>query len=133
MQYLKLFIIITLLTYVCILGIQTREESAPVAGLYPTVGMASWYSARQTASGEKFDPQAATCAMRKSDYGRHYRVCNLANSKCVTVKHNDFGPKKSLYRQGRIIDLNRKAFEEIASAGEGIIRVTVTPESPLNP
>ena len=97
----------------------------PVIGPYPNTGKASWYLAQITATGEKFRDKDLTCAMRKTDFGKYYKVCNIANNKCVVVRHNNFGPSKSLYDQGRIIDLSRAAFSQVADLKEGIIQVTV--------
>jgi len=66
--------------------------------------------------------------MRKKDYGKYYRVCSRDNGKCVVVRHNNFGPRKSLFRQGRIIDLSCRAFLELADLETGIINVTVSEE-----
>ncbi len=92
---------------------------------YPTTGIASWYSTHTTASGEKFNDNDSTCAMRRYDFGKFYKVCNVANGKCVVVRQNDFGPSKYLYDKGRIIDLSKKAFSRIADLEEGIIKVTI--------
>jgi rare lipoprotein A (peptidoglycan hydrolase) len=43
----------------------------------------------------------------------------------VVVRHNNFGPSKYFYDQGRIIDLSRAAFLRIADLEEGIINVSV--------
>lgn len=99
------------------------------------IGKASWYSRESaqregtsgdwTASGERFFENDMTCAMRSRDYGGRYRVTNLATGKSVVVKHNDFGPARKLYEQGRIIDLSKKSFSKIADLKKGIIRVSV--------
>jgi len=78
-----------------------------------------------TASGERFDENALTCAMRSRAWGRFYKVTNLDNGKSVIVRHNDFGPNKKLHEKGRIIDLSKGAFEKIADLKKGIIRVKV--------
>ncbi|MDD4182744.1 MAG: septal ring lytic transglycosylase RlpA family protein [Candidatus Omnitrophica bacterium] len=103
-------------------------DNTPVAGPYPKIGAASWYSAKITATGEKANDNDLTCAMRKKDFGKYYRVCNTANDKCVVVRHNNFGPSKRFYDQGRIIDLSKAAFSRIADLEEGIIEVTVGEE-----
>jgi len=103
-------------------------DNTPVAGPYPKTGMASWYSARITATGERFDDNDLICALRKKDFGKHYKVCNTANNKCVAVRHNNFGPSKYFYNQGRIIDLSKAAFSQIADLEEGIIEVTIVEE-----
>ncbi len=100
-----------------------REEG--VSGEYPKVGLASWYWATKTASGEKFNSNALTCAMRNRDFGKYYEVCNLINDECVVVRHNDFGPSKVMYKQSRIIDLSQAAFLRIADLKDGIIKVAI--------
>lgn len=53
--------------------------------------------------------------------GSYARVVNTANGKSVIVKINDRGP----FGKNRIIDLDKVAFEEIASIGAGVIEVKV--------
>lgn len=103
-------------------------DNTPVIGPYPKMGMASWYFAKITATGEKFNDNDLTCAIRKKDFGRYFKVCNLANGKCVTVRHNNFGPSKRFYDEGRIIDLSKLAFSRIADLQDGIIKVTIEEE-----
>ena len=63
--------------------------------------------------------------MRRRDFGRYYKVCNLSNNKCVVVRHNNFGPSKRLFDKGRIIDLSKKAFSEIADIKDGVVKVSL--------
>lgn len=112
-----LFIVLTLLMG-CV-------DNQPVIGPYPKQGKASWYAPRRTSSGQKISQGDFTCALRSLDFGKYYRVCNVANDKCVVARHNDFGPSKSMYLSGRIIDLSKPAFSQIADLKEGIIEVTV--------
>lgn len=65
------------------------------------------------------DPR--TCAHRSLAKGTALRVTNLGNGKKTTCVVNDRGP----YVEGRIIDLSRSAFGEIASVSEGVIRVSI--------
>ena len=51
--------------------------------------------------------------------GSYVKVTNTANGKSVIVKINDRGP----FGAGRIIDLDKVAFQEIASLGQGVINV----------
>jgi uncharacterized protein YabE (DUF348 family) len=51
--------------------------------------------------------------------GSYVRVTNQDNGKSVIVRINDRGP----FVPGRIIDLDKVAFEEIASLGAGVINV----------
>ena len=103
--------------------------------VYADTGTASWYSVEScqkegtsgvwTASGEAFTNEGLTCAMRSRDFGKYYKVTNLINNKSVIVKHNDFGPNKRLFKQGRIIDLSKGAFAKIADLGQGLAKVRV--------
>lgn len=52
-------------------------------------------------------------------FGSYVRVTNQANGKSVIVRINDRGP----FVPGRIIDLDKVAFEKIASLGAGVIDV----------
>jgi rare lipoprotein A (peptidoglycan hydrolase) len=78
-----------------------------------------------TASGERFNENDLTCAMRRRDWGTKFKVTNLANGKSVIVRLNDFGPNKKLHNKGRIIDLSKGAFMKIASLKSGVIKVKV--------
>ncbi len=98
----------------------------PVKGEYPKTGIASWYDPSLT-SPELFKKWGVTCAMRKTDFGKYYRICNLANHQCVFVRHNDFGPSAKMYKKGRIVDLSKSAFRKIANLDLGLIQVSVTP------
>lgn len=53
--------------------------------------------------------------------GKYARVINTANGKSVIVQINDYGPQG----KGRIIDLDKIAFQKIASLGAGVIGVKV--------
>lgn len=108
-----------------VLFLAACADNTPVSGPYPKTGIASWYSSKITSTGEKFNSNDLTCSIRKNDFGKYYKVCNIANDKCVTVRHNDFGPSKSFYDRGRIIDLSQAAFSRIADPQDGIIRVTI--------
>lgn len=89
-------------------------------------GKASFYAdkyhGRTTASGERFNQQAATAAHLKLPFGTRVNVTNIANNRSVVVRINDRGP----YIRGRIIDLSKAMFEKIADSKVGVIDVTVT-------
>ena len=114
-----------LAVWVVILFLCGCADNSPVVGPYPDKGIASWYSAKYTATGEKFNSDDLTCALRKREFGKYYKVCNAMNNKCVVVRHNNFGPAKPLYVRGRTIDLSKAAFSRIADLDDGIIKVTV--------
>lgn len=62
-----------------------------------------------------------TCASLTFAHGEYLRVTNRASGKSVIVQVNDSGP----YGKGRVIDLNKKAFQKIGDIGSGIINVKV--------
>lgn len=72
-------------------------------------GAASWYAYTGTMA-------AANPWLPKGSY---VRVTNLDNGKSVIVVINDRGP----FVPGRIIDLDKVAFQKIASIGAGVINV----------
>ncbi|MCF7516825.1 septal ring lytic transglycosylase RlpA family protein [Pseudoalteromonas sp. L21] len=88
-------------------------------------GKASFYAdkyhGRTTASGTVFNQQALSAAHLDLAFGTRVKVTNIANNKSVIVSINDRGP----FVHGRIIDLSKKAFSQIASLQQGVIDVTV--------
>jgi len=95
------------------------------------LGVASWYSEfspgirETTANMEKFDHNKLTCASWDYPFDTVLEVINIDNGKKVLVRVNDRGPAKRLYRKGRIIDLTKKAFQNIADLDKGLIKVKV--------
>jgi rare lipoprotein A len=84
-------------------------------------GMASFYgneSGRKTASGERFNQNAMTCAHRSLPFGTKLRVTHGGRSVVVTV--NDRGP----FIRGRVLDLSTGAARAIGLTGAGVGRVT---------
>ncbi len=90
----------------------------PIAG-----GVASYYgrhlAGARTASGQRFDPDALTCAHRTLPFGTQIQVTNPANGSTVVVTVNDRGP----FHGNRVIDLSDAAAEEIGILGKGSGRV----------
>jgi len=66
------------------------------------------------------DNFAASTSLPKGSYAK---VTNSVNGKSIIVQINDYGPRG----KKRIIDLDKKAFAKIASIGEGVIAVKVSP------
>ena len=91
-----------------------------------TTGKASWYGdkhqGKKTASGEVFDMYKMTCASMVYPLGTRLKVTNPENDKSVIVKVNDRG---GFGKYGRILDLSKGAFAEIASTGKGIITIVI--------
>lgn len=88
-------------------------------------GQASWYGAQHqgkaTASGEPFNMNALTAAHRELPFGSRLRVTNLNNGRSVIVRINDRGP----FSRGRIIDLSRKAAEQLGMLKSGVAPVKI--------
>lgn len=88
-------------------------------------GEASYYSdklaGRSTASGEPYDPKELTAAHKTLPFGTIVRVTRVSNGQSVEVRINDRGPHK----KGRIVDLSRKAAEEIGLVRAGVADVVL--------
>jgi rare lipoprotein A len=85
-------------------------------------GVASFYgreSGPETASGERFDPEAMTAAHRTLPFGTLVRVTYQGRS--VVVRINDRGP----FVRGRDIDLSEGAARRIGMVEAGVGAVTI--------
>ncbi len=103
----------------------TERASKPVS--YPDAGegevieegVASWYGpnfhGKLTANGERYDMYGLTAAHRTLPFNTLLRVENMENSESVVVRINDRGP----FAKNRIIDLSKKAAEQIDMIGNG--------------
>jgi rare lipoprotein A len=83
-------------------------------------GMASFYgneSGSKTASGQRFNQNAMTCAHRSLPFGTKLRVTHGGQSVVVTV--NDRGP----FIKGRVIDLSTAAARAIGLTSAGVGKV----------
>jgi rare lipoprotein A len=93
----------------------------------------SWYSRAEcitrrnpearTASGERLDDNAMTCAHPTLPFGTMLKVSY--NGKSIVVRVNDRGPASRLVRQGRGLDLTKGAFAKLSPLRLGLIRVVV--------
>jgi rare lipoprotein A len=102
-----------------------REANAAIAlssgSGHSFSGMASFYgneSGRKTASGQRFDQNAMTCAHRSLPFGTKLRVTHGERSVVVTV--NDRGP----FIRGRVLDLSTGAARAVGLTSAGVGRVT---------
>ncbi len=101
-----------------------KPEAAPVAG--PVLfGGASFYhpslNGNLTANGETYTDHALTAASLTLKFGTRVRVTNLVNQKNVVVRINDRGP----YIRGRVIDLTRRAANELGFVQQGVTKVRI--------
>jgi rare lipoprotein A len=93
---------------------------------YDEVGIASWYGpgfhGKSTANGEVFDQNKITAAHRTLPMPSIVKVTNLENGMVLDkVRINDRGP----FARNRIIDLSKKAAEELGFIKNGIAKVRV--------
>lgn len=90
---------------------------------YRSIGLASYYSdrfhGRRTASGERYNRDALTAVHNSFPFGTLLRVTNLRNHRSVLVRVND----RSSRRQGRLLDLSKRAARELGFVGTGLTLV----------
>lgn len=95
--------------------------------LHAETGLASWYgseSGTHTASGERFDPNGNTCAMRSYRRGqqRSVRVTVIATGKSEYCRVNDHGPAAWT---GKIIDVSAGMARKLGFYNQGVARVSI--------
>jgi rare lipoprotein A len=89
------------------------------------LGKASYYTRSEhkiTANGESFKDNTYTAAHRTLPFNSIVRVTNVRNNQSVDVRINNRGP----YKKGRIVDLSKIAFTEIAPMKQGVASVKLT-------
>ena len=96
-----------------------RDANASIAssGGRTFSGMASFYgneSGSKTASGQRFNQNAMTCAHRSLPFGTRLKVTHGDRSVVVTV--NDRGP----FVRGRVLDLSTAAARAVGITGAGV-------------
>jgi rare lipoprotein A len=107
-------------------GSQGRDAAASVVASSGSgrsfSGIASFYgneSGSKTASGERFNQNAMTCAHRSLPFGTKLRVTHGGRSVIVTV--NDRGP----FIRGRVLDLSTAAARAVGITGLGQVTAEV--------
>ena len=92
---------------------------------YDEIGIASWYGpnfhGKKTANGEIFDQNIISAAHKTLPLPSIVKVINLENKKELIIRLNDRGP----FVRGRIIDLSKKAAEELGVLRNGTAKVRV--------
>tara|TARA_Y200000002_G_scaffold43577_1_gene31591 strand:- start:1327 stop:2208 length:882 start_codon:yes stop_codon:yes gene_type:complete len=93
---------------------------------YDEIGIASWYGpgfhGKKTANGEVFDQNKITAAHKTLPMPSIVKVTNLENGLVLdNVRVNDRGP----FAGDRIIDLSKKAAEELGFMKNGVAKVRV--------
>lgn len=104
-------------------GDLARGANAPKASSDQN-GLATWYggsfAGKKTANGEIFDPSKLTAAHRKLPFGTWVEVRRPETGRSVRVRINDRGPFGD---ERRVIDLSRKAAEELDLIRDGVAKV----------
>lgn len=93
------------------------------------IGVASYYSyecaKKPMANGIPFDPEKRTCASWFYKFGTVLLVKSLDTGRSTEVVVTDRGPNKRLVREGRVIDLSKRAFEDICDLKKGLTKVCI--------
>lgn len=101
-------------------------STAPEEVLESVTGEASFYAdtfeGRRTASGIPFRQNQMVAAHRGYPFGTVLRVTNTGNDRTVNVRVVDRGP---FGKQSRILDLSRRAAQELGYVGAGRAQVRV--------
>lgn len=101
-----------------------HHASAPKDANASEAGLATWYggafSGKKTANGERFDPALYTAAHRRLKFGTWVEVKRVDTGRAVRVRINDRGPWGD---DRKIIDLSKKAAEDLGIVREGVARV----------
>lgn len=108
--------------------VRVNRYEAPMTGKtvqYAQRGKATFYAdkyqGQATASGEPYDKSKMTCAHPSLPFGTRLRVTNIETGKSVIVKVNDRFPGQ----KGRVVDLSKSAFEQLAPLARGVIDVEI--------
>ena len=103
-------------------AVSGKPDSAAASATRAHHGIASIYTDRRTASGERFSASALTAAHKTLPLGSRARVTHLGNGRSVIVRINDRGP----YVKGRVIDLTPAAASRLGfSRKQGLAKVKV--------
>jgi rare lipoprotein A len=103
-------------------GSSWRDANALAPSGHSFTGVASTYgseSGSKTASGQRFNENAMTCAHRSLPFGTKLRVTHGGRSVVVTV--NDRGP----FVHGRVLDLSTGAARAIGLSGLGQVTAEI--------
>lgn len=107
-----------------------KAEILSSSVIIPNTGVASYYSYecadKPMANGRLFDPEKRTCASWFYNFGTVLIVRSLDTGRSTEVVVTDRGPNKRLVKEGRVIDLSKRAFQDICKLEKGLTRVTLT-------
>jgi rare lipoprotein A len=107
----------------------SEGDLAGKAGPVVEEGVASHYAdslaGRPTASGEPYDPNAATCAHRTLALGTVVQVRALRTNETARCRVNDRGP----FAKDRILDVSRHLAEKLKM--DGVAKIELRKVAPL--
>lgn len=139
MRKTRMVYVLTVAVILVVFGavVSAKEKQKYKDLKYPKkfAGKASYYTVKSaksegtsgvlTASGETFDEQALTCALRRRDWGKKFLVTNKKNGLSVVVRNNDYGPGNGPTAKGVVIDLTPAGFAALGAGKAGMLEVTV--------
>jgi rare lipoprotein A len=104
-------------------GIVAAPAKKPFTAAEALRGIATWYgkvlNGHRTASGERFNMMAMTCAHKSLPFGTLLRVVNLDTHRSVVVRVNDRGELPD----NHVVDLSYAAARELGTLKSGIANV----------
>ncbi|MDD5136185.1 MAG: septal ring lytic transglycosylase RlpA family protein [Candidatus Omnitrophica bacterium] len=131
-QKIMMTIAVILLTTILSLGekpLATATVNHDGTRIITKEGVASYYSyecaALPMANGKPFNPENRTCASWFYKFGTVLKVKSLDTGRMTEVVVTDRGPNKRLVKEGRIIDLSKRAFQDICPLKKGLTKVVV--------
>ena len=120
MKIIFLSVLFTILAAVCHIESLYSDE----------IGYASYYSYEcannPMANGKMFDPEKRTCASWFYDFGTVLVVKSLDTGLSTEVVVTDRGPNRRFVKKGRIIDLSKRAFQDICRLENGLTKVLIS-------
>lgn len=101
------------------------DDDQDLAAVIMAEGGASFYhdslAGRLTANGEKYNPEAKTCAHKTLPFGTVVIIEDTGSGKWARCRINDRGP----YVAGRIIDLSKRTARELGIIDKGVAKVRI--------
>ena len=111
----------TTTTRVVVKAAAPKPTTTTTAKPKPTTTTTTRPPNQQTGQASWYDAPDGTCAHRTLAFGTILTVTNLANGAKVTCRVADRGP----YIQGRIVDLAKTTFDDLAPPSSGVIDVRI--------
>jgi rare lipoprotein A len=103
--------------------VSAPARKKPVTAFNPLKGIATWYgkvlNGRKTASGERFNMMAMTCAHKSLPFGTLVKVVDLDTDKSVVVRVTDRGELPG----NHVVDLSYAAARELGTLKTGVANV----------